>query len=838
MRRERGARRERRAGRGRAGPGLGADIREPPSADGAIPILEGEPAEAWVRSLAEHGRRADPPDVRPILDRVRREGDAALFELAEELDGVRPPELRVARERCVRQLESLPPARRRALERAARNIERFHTNQRRREPPLEVEAGVRAWREFRPIRRVGIYAPGGRASYPSSVLMTAVPARIAGCEEVVLCSPPGPEGRPAPSVLAAAALAGVDEVYAAGGAQAIAALAYGTETIAPVDKVFGPGNPWVDAAKLAVSATVPIDLPAGPSEVVAWADADTPPGWTAAELVAQAEHGPDSLCVGILPDRRTAAAVRRSLEERPGRRPAGPGAAGSRAAAPAAASLARGALLVAPGTETALAWIEAIAPEHLAILFEDARRLLPRIASAGSVFLGPGSPVAAGDYAAGPNHVLPTGRSARARGGLSLDDFGRWMQVLELEPRGLAGLAPVIRTLADWEGLPAHAAAVDERLEGLAARAPEPGARSDSRWSLLRPALDRIEPYVTARSLHRGGLLLDANENPFEPPVLRAADRPDGSEPGASLNRYPDPETPELRRRLAECLGISMEALWVGNGSDEAIDLLLRAAAGSGETCVVGVPTYGVYRARAAAAEVVVREVPLDAGFDLDVARTREAARAARLVLLCSPNNPTGNLLSAERILELAAGVSCLVAVDEAYVEFSGEPSLVGRIREVPNLAVIRTFSKAWGLAGARVGYLAADPGVARRLRRAGLPYPLSSLAARAAEAALDREATVRRRCDRLVRERERARAELQGLGLRVLPSDANFLLFFVDHPARIQRELAETHGIVVRDRSRLPRLAGGLRVSVGRPEENDRFLEALAAVLGTPEGS
>ena len=341
--------------------------------------------------------------------------------------------------------------------------------------------------------------------------------------------------------------------------------------------------------------------------------------------------------------------------------------------------------------------------------------------------------------------------------------------------------------------------------------------------SLLRPHLLGVEPYTTARSQHTGGVLLDANESSFGPLA------PDAD---PELHRYPDPANRELKAALSRRTEASVESLWVGNGSDEVIDVLIRAVAGPGEKVVVAVPTYGVYGTRARTHGARVEEVRLDHDFDLDVERTAEAAEDAGLVFLCSPNNPTANLLSEDRILELVRRTSCLVAVDEAYVEFSPRRSLVARAGDPERLAVLRTFSKAWALAGARVGWLAGHPQLVRALDVVGLPYPLSRPAARAALRALELGEEMEERVRRVRKERRRLRAGLDDLGLGAAPSDANFLLFFVTDPAAVQRRLAAEHGVVVRDRSDLPGLDGALRVTVGTPEENGRFLAGLAEVL------
>ena len=439
-------------------------------APGCIPVLRAQRAAAWAAQSGgtprDEGLRAA---VRGIIERVREGGDGALLDLAEQLDGARPAAIRVAPERIRMALERIADEQREALTTARDNIERFHSAQRLEEEAVEVVPGVRAWREFRPIDRIGIYAPGGRAAYPSSVLMAAVPARVAGVREIALCCPGGASGEPPESVLAACGLAGVEEVYVLGGAHAIAALALGTETVAAVDKIFGPGGAWVNAAKLALFEEVAIDLPAGPSEVTVWADSEANPDWVAAELVAQAEHGPDSLVAAVLSDDgarnsevdRLAASVVKRAGARLDTLTGPPRDA-------ATSSLARGAILIAGSDSTGARWVNDLAPEHLSIQRRDADDVLGLVRHAGSVFAGGFAPVAAGDYSSGTNHVLPTAGRVRAASGLSLADFGRWMQVQRIDREGLERLAPSIETLAEWEGLPAHAASVRARFEDCA----------------------------------------------------------------------------------------------------------------------------------------------------------------------------------------------------------------------------------------------------------------------------------------------------------------------------------------------------------------------------------
>ena len=340
-----------------------------------------------------------------------------------------------------------------------------------------------------------------------------------------------------------------------------------------------------------------------------------------------------------------------------------------------------------------------------------------------------------------------------------------------------------------------------------------------------RRHIRELEPYAAARDLFLGEarLYLDANESPY------ATTAP---QPVFGLERYPDPRCSGLRSALADYLDVEPRCLWIGNGSDEGIDLLLRSFVEPGEVVVVCTPTYGLYEIAARAHGARVIEAPLDDGFDVDVDGTLERAAGARAIFLCSPNNPTGNRMERGRIEQLLAAFDGPLVLDEAYVEFSAEPSLVEMVGHGRNLVVLRTFSKAWGLAGARVGYMVADPELIELIDRINLPYPLSSLSAAAARGALSERGLMRARVARLLAERKRLADRLQGLGFEVFPSDANFLLGRVERASDVFDRLAHEFRIVVRDRSGLARLEDCLRITVGRPEENDRLCAALEEIL------
>ncbi|MFB6136517.1 MAG: histidinol dehydrogenase [Halobacteriaceae archaeon] len=392
--------------------------------------------------------------VRDVLARVRADGDDALREFSREFDGVEVESLDVT-DRAASAYNRVDDDVREAVETAAENVRSFHEAQ-LPDDWRTTEGGRELGRRFRPLDRVGVYVPGGTAAYPSSAIMGVVPATVAGVKDVVVVTPPAGEMNPV--TLAAVYAAGADEVYAVGGAQAVGALAYGTETVDPVRKVVGPGNRWVTAAKAEVRGDVDIDFLAGPSEVCVVADDTADPALVAADLLAQAEHDPHASVVAVTDDAGVADAVTAELAARlPDRERA-------EVVREALASDASGVFL-AGSMEAATAFAEAYAPEHLSVQAADEEAVLDAVPSAGSAFLGPYTPVAAGDYATGTNHILPTGGGAKRTGGVSVDTFLRATTVQRLDEAALADLRETVTTLASAEGLEAHAASVDARFE-------------------------------------------------------------------------------------------------------------------------------------------------------------------------------------------------------------------------------------------------------------------------------------------------------------------------------------------------------------------------------------
>lgn len=393
--------------------------------------------------------------VRQIIETVRKNKDSALFEFTKKFDGAALKTLAVSKKEIAVAYKQERKDVIQALKTAKVNIEKFHKGNVKTEPKVATIPGVQVWREFRPIEKVGLYVPGGKAAYPSTVLMLAVPAKIAGCKEIILCVPPDKNGQVPSAVLVAADMCGVTKIFKVGGAQAIAAMAYGTESIPRVSKIFGPGNNFVTTAKMLVYGDVDIDMPAGPSEVLAYADDSANPAWIAADLLSQLEHGEDSQAILVTLSQNLAQQVQaealsqaktlsrlRIINE----------------------SMKNSFIVLLNSVEDSLRLINEYAPEHLEIVSQNQTEMLKKINNAGSVFLGEYSSEPLGDYATGSNHTLPTFGYAKMFSALSVESFGKKMQIQKVNRTGISKLKNTVETLAIREGLDAHKNAVSIRF--------------------------------------------------------------------------------------------------------------------------------------------------------------------------------------------------------------------------------------------------------------------------------------------------------------------------------------------------------------------------------------
>ncbi|MBR6600512.1 MAG: histidinol dehydrogenase [Bacteroidaceae bacterium] len=747
--------------------------------------------------------------VRTILERIRQGGDEALRAITTEIDGRCPESLQVSEAEFTEAESLVSDELKAAIRQAASNISAFHKAQHTPAVDVCTMPGVHCRRRVLPIRRIGLYIPGGSAPLFSTILMLALPAQIAGCEEIVLCTPcDRTTGKVNPVVLYTAQLCGVRTIYKLGGAQAIAAMAYGTESIERVYKIFGPGNRYVTKAKQMVSAQgTAIDMPAGPSEVMIMADDSARSDFVAADFLSQAEHGPDSQSLLVCRSQEFAEQVNAEIVRQLALLPR---------ADIATRSLENSRIVVFDDIDTMVAFANDYASEHLIIAMDDAWAVANRITAAGSIFVGHYSPESAGDYASGTNHTLPTMGLANAYSGIGLDSFMHAITYQELTQEGLNSLSSTIIRMAEAEGLDAHANAVKVRVASEGSGNSENAENPNCPLSNIRPNIAALKPYSTARDEYKGsiGIYLDANENPFD----------------NGYNRYPSTALKEqVRSTIAQKKGIDPARLFLGNGSDEAIDLLFRVFCRPGIDNIVSIaPTYGMYSVCAAINDIECREVMLGEDFSLPVEALLSATdMQSKLLFVCSPNNPTANAFPREQIVSLVSRFPGIVVVDEAYIDFSSVPSMVELIGQYPNLIVLQTLSKAYGLAGLRIGLAFAEERIIRLFEQVKYPYNIGTDTLSLALRLLATDITPQ--VQTLIAERERVAAALTELPYieKVYPSDANFLLVKTARPRELYDYLIARE-LIVRDRSRTPGCEGTLRITIGTPEENDRLIEEL----------
>ena len=798
--------------------------------------------------------------VSAILADVQARGDEALMDYTRRFDRLEVREaagLRLSQAELQAALDGLPAAERQALERAAERIRRYHEHQRTSSWMYTEADGTRLGQRVLPLDRVGLYVPGGKAAYPSSVLMNAIPAQVAGVKELVMVVPT-PDGVRNPAVLAAACLAGIQEVYTIGGAQAVAALAHGTRSIRPVDKIVGPGNAYVAEAKRRVFGTVGIDMIAGPSEILVVSDGSVPADWVAVDLFSQAEHDEMAQAILISPDAAfldaVAEAIARLLPGQPRRAVIGKSLAD------------RGALIHVRSMQEAAELVNRVAPEHLELAVRDVDGLLADIRHAGAIFMGRWGCEALGDYCAGPSHVLPTMRTPRFSSPLGVYDFQKRSSLIEPSAAGADHLAKVAATLARAEGLEAHAQSAEYRLGGEGVNAAVAGqvasdggvapaaagtvspAQIAARVERhVRPDVQRMAAYHVADATD--AIKLDAMENPWRLPRALQAELAQRLT-ALAINRYPSGNTYTALKQAIACHdGLDgIDGLVLGNGSDELISLLCQLVAQPGATIMAPAPSFVMYEMGARLAGVGFVPVPLRPDFSLDREAMLQAIETHRpaLVFLAYPNNPTGNLFDADDVRAILQATDGLVVLDEAYAPFAGGASWLSQLPAWPNLAVMRTCSK-WGLAGARIGYLASASAWAAQLDKIRPPYNISVLDAETACFAFQHHADFDQQTRALCTERQTLVQRLQAMqgpqGLsHVYPTAANFVLVRLAGgqgdaagPSRATRVAAAMRaaGVLIKDASRMhPALAECLRLTVGAPEENEAMLQALAAAL------
>lgn len=783
---------------------------------------------ASLDELLKRGKQKDhnvDEVVGSIISKVRSEGDRALLNFTRKFDN-RKMEIEDL-QLSDRQIESIAhqidPELKQALKVAAERIRWFHEKEQLASWECMDEDDSLLGQSISAVDRVGVYVPGGTAAYPSSVLMTVIPAKVAGVSEIVMVVPM-PKGEVNPVVIAAAQIAGVDRIFTVGGAQAIAALTYGTKSIPAVDKIVGPGNAYVAAAKKQVFGKVGIDMIAGPSEVLVIADSSADPEWVVMDMFAQAEHDEMAQSIAIVTDPKLVEAISFAIDQLlPSM---------ERQKIIAASLTQNGALIQVEDLTQAIEVANHIAPEHLELMVSNSEDVVPKIRHAGAIFVGKNSAEVLGDYCAGPNHVLPTSGTARFSSPLGVYDFQKRSSIINLSPDGSRKLSRIAATLARSEGLTAHGRSAEYRMK--VETTPTSSINDLSKQCIQRWVPDQIRSMSEYRVSDSVGMVkLDAMENPYSLPKSLINEWI-GALNQVSINRYPDAECRVLKERLSKYIGLPETcSLVLGNGSDELIQMLVMMLGGRGRTIIAPSPSFSMYRQICWHTSTRFIGVPLGKDFSLDGEAMIRAIRHYNpaCIFIAYPNNPTGNLFDKNLIQEILDVANGLVVIDEAYHAFS-ESSYLNEVVSRPNLIVMRTLSKA-GLAGLRLGMAIANKEWGKEISKVRFPYNINSLTQLSASVILDNADLLKEQTDSIIQERKKQFLALQAIdGVTVFPSATNFHLFRVLDAERIYRELLN-HGILIKNlHGTDDQLEQCLRVTVGRPEENEQFLTILKKLL------
>jgi len=755
--------------------------------------------------------------VQAIVHEVRHGGEAAVLHFTEKFDRAKLDTLPLPQKEWDCLASQTPPELAATIQKAADNIRKFHLPQK-----LHGYSVGNCEQRMVPLDCVGLYVPAGRFPYPSTVLMIATPASIAGVQRLCMATPPRPDGSIAPAIALAARLAGVTDIFRMGGAQAIAAFAFGAGPVPKVAKIAGPGNAWVAAAKRLVSPFVGVDMEAGPSEVLIIADASAKADILALDMLAQAEHDPLAIAVCVTPDKTLAEALPKAIEAQLAKCPN-----------PVAQECLkqRGFVVVVDNLDEAFEFSNFFAPEHLELALHDAEKHLHRVHAAGAIFVGHLTTTAAGDYVAGPNHTLPTAGCARFQSGLNVQDFQKRLNFIHWDKQALAQWGPHAARFARAEGLVAHALAVETRLEALPPEHMAFAAEKEGRdvAQFVREEIRSLPLYTLRDTTPATPVKLNQNESPD--------DIPQGLKNTLCQNfasiawhRYPPYDAKALRESIAKHVGWKADGVMLANGSNELLALLIQSVVRPGDKIALPVPCFALYAPHLEAAGAIIHRVPAlpNASFDEDT--LLKAAQGARMVLFTSPNNPTGAVLRRETLLSLLK-TGALIVADEAYADFADD-NFADCLKDNTPLVVLRTFSKNWAAAGLRFGYLLGPPAFCSEMRKLALPYNVSSLSLATATALLEQPQLMTERVAFVRKERARVSKALANMGVRFVPSQANFLLLQVqDAKDAMQHFMA--HGVLLRDMS--ASWPSSLRVAIGNEADNEAFLKAMRTYAGQP---
>ncbi|QJC32804.1 histidinol dehydrogenase [Enterobacteriaceae endosymbiont of Donacia semicuprea] len=760
-------------------------------------------------------------DVTDILNKVKKKGDSALKKYNLLFDKIKTNKLKINQEKINNSKLYIKKNIKVAIQQAYNNIYKFHKSQLLKKKIIEIIPGVFCQQIYRPISKIGLYIPGGTSSLFSTVLMLGIPAKLALCPNIILCSPPPISNE----ILFSAYLCNIKNIFQIGGAQAIAAMAFGTESVNKVNKIFGPGNFFVTEAKRQVNnqneifyKNISIDMPAGPSELMIIADKSANYNFIIADLLSQAEHGIDSQVFLLTPEEKIAKLVQKKLYKKLKILPK---------EKIAKKSLNNSYIIIVKNIEECIKIVNKYAPEHLIIQCKNYHKILPKIINAGSIFLGNWSPESAGDYASGTNHVLPTYGHALTYSCLGVYDFQKKISVQKLTKQGLLNISHTVEIMAKSENLLGHSNAITVRKNFINNNLLNIKKNINN---IVRKNIINLKPYQSARSLYNNNnnndsILLNANESPII--SLFSLNK-------KIFNKYPEPQSQELINFYSKYINLNSKNILITRGADEGIDIIMRTFCDpKKEKILFCPPTYDMYRVNAEILNIKYIMINSLDNWELNINLIKENLYNVKIIFICHPNNPTGNCLDKKNIIKLLKLVyyNIIVVIDEAYIEFCINKTLINLINKYNNLIIIRTLSKAFGLAGLRCGFILTNKKIINILQKVIAPYPIPDPVIDIAKQALYPKNLIimKKNVEIIIDNKKWLINNLKKCKIikKIFYSETNFILIKFYNSNYIFKELYKNK-IIVRNQNHEKRLNNCLRITIGTFYECKKLLFEL----------
>ncbi|QJC34433.1 histidinol dehydrogenase [Enterobacteriaceae endosymbiont of Donacia crassipes] len=749
-------------------------------------------------------------DVKNILKQVMENGDSALKKYSLLFDKIKINNLQISKEQIFNSKFHINYDIKNAIQNAYNNIYKFHKYQITKKKIIEIIPGVFCSQIFRPIPKIGLYIPGGMSSLFSTVLMLGIPAQIALCPNIILCSP-APISK---EILFAANLCNIKNIFQIGGAHAIAAMAYGTASINKVDKIFGPGNIYVTEAKKQVSNNttffnkISIDMPAGPSELMIIADESANYNFIIADLLSQAEHGIDSQVLLITTEEKIGKLVKQNLFKQLEKLPK---------KNIIIKSLNNSYIIIVNNMNECINIVNAYAPEHLIIQCKDHKKILSNIINAGSIFLGNWAPESVGDYASGTNHVLPTYGYASTYSCLSVSDFQKKISVQKLTKNGLLNIASTVEIMAKTENLLGHSNSVIIRKNFIN----QQKQKIKNINQIVKKNILNLIPYQSARLLYKNNInnkiLLNANESPIIS-LFSINNR--------ILNRYPEQQPKKLLNAYSKYINLNNENILITRGADEGIDIIMRTFCEEHDKILFCPPTYDMYRVTANILNIKYLIIfSIKDNWKINFNKIKKNLKNIKIIYFCNPNNPTGNILNQNdiiKLLELTKNKTIIV-IDEAYIEFCIDQTMIYFINKYENLIILRTLSKAFGLAGLRCGFILTNKYIINILLKVIAPYPISIPVLDVAIQALNKQNLIimNNNVKTIINNKKWLIDKLNNCNCvkKIFTSTTNFILVKFNNSNNILNSLNKNN-IIVRNQNHEKTLNNCLRITIGTFDE------------------